>query len=261
MLTGSAAIGCADPGSDLDIILYLRQPLTGEEFEGHKQLAERSGGGFYFGTAETGFAVYRRVNGVKVDLGFGTVAETEALLDAVLNEHSTEAVHHQVIAGLLESIDLHGSPTLEGWRRRVLPMPRELQVKLLRENLRITPLSILEAMAAERGDRPFWCETVLAIQTRLLKLLYTMEGRYFPGKLKGLQYRLAGLEPGLHERLCRQLAGPMDAGVRDLAEWVPRVLERAGREFPEVDTEPSLTFLHSNIRQWSGPSVAGTDSP
>jgi hypothetical protein len=249
MLTGSVAIGCGDRGSDLDIILYLNTPLGEEEFEGHKRLARESGGGFYFGTAE-GFAVYRRVNGVKVDLGFGTTAETETLLASVLDHHSTDAVQHQVIAGLLESVPLHGHERLAGWCARVLPMPRDLQIALLRENLRITPLSILEAMAANRDDRLFWCESVLAIQTRMLKLLYTLDGCYFPGKLKGLRYRMEGLEHGLHDRLCRQLSGPMDEGLRDLADWVPRVLDRVGREFPEVETGPALEFFHSDIRQW-----------
>lgn len=254
MLTGSVAIGCSDRGSDLDLILYLNQPLSAEEFEGHKRLASGSGGGFYFGTAEEGFAVYRRVGGVKVDLGFGTTAETESLLHAVLVDHDTDTVKHQVIAGLLESVSMHGAERLEEWRGRVSPMPRELQLKLLAENVRITPLSILQAMAADRGDRPFHCETVLGMQTRLLKLLYTLEGRYYPGKLTGIHYRLGALEQapaGLHERFCRQLAGPMDEAVADLGVLVPEVLGRVRREFPEVDTEPALEGFRGDIRQWA----------
>ncbi|MCB1046672.1 MAG: nucleotidyltransferase domain-containing protein [Calditrichaeota bacterium] len=254
MLTGSAAIGCTDMGSDLDLILYLNAPHSEEEFEEQKRRAVESGGGFYFGSAEHGYGVYRRIEGVKVDFGFGGSVETDALIQSVLEEHSTEAVSHQVLAGILEALPMHGEQRIRDWQNRLLPMPEALQLKLLRENLRMTPLAILESMGAARGDRPFYCETVLQLQTRLLKLIYALDGRYYPGKLKGIQYRMDGLSlgQGLHERFCRQLSGPMDEGVLDLGRLIPEILTHVHQRFPAIDISSALEFFSSDSRiQWA----------
>src|SRR5262245_25266223 len=72
VLTGSVARGVSDAASDLDILVFLREPLSAAEFEAEVAAARASGGSKHDGESGDSFSVFHYVEGRKVDFAFAT---------------------------------------------------------------------------------------------------------------------------------------------------------------------------------------------
>lgn len=246
LLTGSVAASQADVNSDIDLILYLASPVSEAEFERHKRQAIESGGGFYGGSPERGFALYRLVEGVKIDVGFSPIDGTETLLSAVIERHECDDTdRHLVLSGILRGRALHGEALIADWCRRATPFPEPLARKMVETNLRFNSPWVLAGMGAARNDSLFLTELFLEDQKRALSVLCGLNRCYHPGKLKGLRSLLPELPlrpPRLLERFEQVYRLPPNQAVPGHRALIEEIIELIETEMPEIDTEQQRAF-------------------
>lgn len=186
-LTGSVAHGRCDAVSDLDIILYLRGPVSEETFERLVREAKESGGDLYGGNAAEGFALWKVVDGIKVDHGYDRASDMEARLTRVLDENDLDLDTQLMIDGIRTGIVLHDPDGLiAGWIARVNEYPDTLAHTMIGKFLAQRPAWVWRRMIADRGEIMMWREEALELTKRLLAVLYALNRRWHPGKLKGV---------------------------------------------------------------------------
>lgn len=239
IVAGSVSRGVTDSVSDIDTSVYLHEPFTKEEFERELNRAVDSGGALYGGDENNGFALWRCVEGVKYDIGFITLAQTEEILTEVLEKHTLENDCHLIADGILKSIPLYGETIIEGWKKRLADFPDALAKKMVETHIRFTPFWITRDMCAGRNERVWLAELALDHIRNLLWILCGLNRRYYPGKLKGFAQVAVELPVApanfLHriEQLLRLQPVEAAAGLQSLVEETYDLIDR---HMPEVDS-------------------------
>lgn len=247
IVAGSVSRGIVDHVSDIDTSVYLHEPFTKEEFEAEKERAIASGGALFGGDEKDGFALWRCVDGVKYDIGFGTLEQSEEIFTDVLEKHSLDGDSHLISDGILKSIPLHGEGIVAGWKKRLAEFPVGLARKMVETHVRVSPFWVASEMCAARNERIWFPELALDYVRHILWVLCGLNRRYYPGKVKG--FALTALELPisprnfLHrtEHLFR--LHPNDA-VIILKELVEEVHDLVEEHMPEVDV--------AKAREWFG---------
>ena len=108
-VTGSISKGYGDDTSDIDTIIMLNRVLLQSEFDKVIADAKASGGNFFHGSPEEGFAVYYYIDGVRCDFGFGHYSETEKLINEMLEKPEVDLMKHLQIYGLIDGYSLKES--------------------------------------------------------------------------------------------------------------------------------------------------------
>ena len=217
-VTGSAAHGRCDRVSDLDMILYLREPVSDETFERLVREAKESGGDLYGGNAAEGFALWKVVEGIKVDHGYDRVDEMQSRIDKVLDESNLDLDTQLMIDGIRTGVVLHDPDGhVAGWIERTNEYPVALAHAMIGKFLGQRPAWIWHHMIADRGEVMMWREEALELTKRLLAVLYALNRRWHPGKLKGLdrgELSFAISPPVFRGRLERLFTDELDRAVQ-----------------------------------------------
>lgn len=217
-VTGSVAHGRCDRVSDLDMILYLRKPVCEAMFDRLVREAKESGGDLYGGNAAEGFALWSIVEGIKVDHGYDRIDEMGARIDRVLNESDLDLDTQLMIDGIRTGMILYDPDTVvAGWIERTNEYPVALARAMIGEFLGQRPAWIWHHMIADRGEIMMWREEALELTKRLLAVLYALNRRWHPGKLKGLdrgELSFAISPPVLRGRLERLFTDDLHRAVQ-----------------------------------------------
>jgi hypothetical protein len=269
-VVGSAALGVCDGHSDVDSTVLLREKMTQEFVDREKARAIAEGGGFYGGDAENGFALYRVVEGVKLDFGFGTAEQTESYFDDVLLKHDCDELDKQlIIDGIRRGIVVHGDDAKwREWVARSDEYPEALARKMVETHLRVTPPWVMRGMGADRGDVLFLVECFLEQQKRLLAVLYGLNRLYHPGKLKGGPRRRDAFKIAPRALFDRFESVYRDrdlhAAVDEMEALTLETIELVERHMPDVDTAKArqrLAMNNANLPELKAPSGGGGAPP
>ncbi len=239
IITGSVARDTTDELSDIDTILYSDEAYSEQFFEEEQKLAYADGGDMYGGSAADGFGLYRFVNGIRCDFGFAYCRDVESLLDDVLLEYDPDLDKQLIIEGIRSSRILHGSELINAWIKRSDVYPAELAAAMLQRYLSFTPHWVLRFMGAGRCDRLFLRESFLELQKRILALMFALNRRYHPGKLKGIAAAVEGLEilpPRLLERFDALYDADLHSAVSVAAALVEDTLTLVEEHAPAFET-------------------------
>lgn len=251
MVAGSVAHDDTDIFSDVDVLLFANRRLSAEEFEEQKTIAERSGGGFFGGTPEEGFALWRMVGGIRCDLSFGLVDETEELIETMISEPTPNTVSQLIIGGIQSGIPLHNIEQISRWQERASAYPEALARLMVESNLRQQPCHIWQGMGAARGDVLFLHETFLRLADRLVGVLCGLNRVWHPGKLKGLGYTLSKLTIAPREFGARLNAlfttADLKSAVAEAISLVDEVFTLVEVEMPEIDVKGARTRFHWSV--------------
>jgi len=189
---------------------------------------------------------------VKCDFGFSPVSCMERALRAVLDERSTDPIHHELIAGILEALPVHGGALIEGWQRRARSYPEPLAHAMIEKHMKLVPRWVIEEMCVRRGDLPFLYECLLESQRRILALLAAVNRIYRPAKLKGAMHLVPRFEHAPErtlERLNALLSTPPERVPEPYTRLAEDCFEVVAKREPAVDLEPArehfaLAFSH-----------------
>jgi nucleotidyltransferase-like protein len=191
LITGSVARGYADDNSDIDTLILYETLPSQEEFDQVCADAKASGGGFLGGTSAEGFAVYAYAQGIKCDFAHGPVELEERRIATMLDKPDLDPINHIILSGLLDAIPLHGRAWFEPWRAKLKnEYPPALAEMMVQKHLSFQPRWVLDKMGVDRSERLFLYESYLAAVENILGVLYGLNRRYHPGKLKGVAWMI-----------------------------------------------------------------------
>lgn len=248
LLTGSVAQDRVDAFSDIDMILYHIQLPELAEYHGLVAEAEASGGRLYGGAPPEGFALFKFMDGVKVDLAYTTVAETEQSLAAFLADPKVEDANQLIIArGIRDGVALHGAELIGSWQARLAECPPALSERLVAANLRgYYGRWVLTHMGADRGDYLFLHEALVDASRKLLLLLYGLNRTWPTGKVKGLRHAAPELPiapPDFAGRVEAMLTANPHQAVSELLALLEDSYDLVDRHMPVISTETARAAL------------------
>ena len=254
LVTGSVAKGIADENSDIDTVLIYDRRLTNEEMEEIIAGAKATGGDFYHGTPELGFAVYYYFEGVRCDFGFGHREDTERLFDEVINDTEAEPdlMKHLQVNGILDSVVLYGEEWVNKLRKQAAGFPESLQIKLVRHHLRFHPKWAIEKMAIERNDVLFYYETLLECTGNMIGILCGLNKIYHPGKIKGAEYTVAKMKikpRNFRERCTGLFKQKSTDAVSELYKMIEETCDLIDKHLPAVSTVRSREVQKMILRK------------
>ena len=252
-VTGSVAKGYADDNSDIDTIIMLNNNLTQKDFDKIISDAKASGGDFYHGSREEGFAVYFYIDGVRCDFGFGHYSETETLINEMLTKPEVDLTKHLMISGLIDGYILKGQSWLEPLIKKAeTEYPKELQVLLVNYFKKFHPEWAVEKMTIDRGDILYYYESIVEMTGNIIGILCGLNKYYHPGKLKGVEHTLQKMNIKPRDFINRYnfvLSAEKNAALKEMFSLVRETFDLIDKHLPEVSTQRSRDILEMVLRK------------
>ena len=250
-VTGSIAKGYGDDNSDIDTIIMLNRVLLQSEFDKVIADAKASGGNFFHGSPEEGFAVYYYIDGVRCDFGFGHYSETEKLINEMLEKPEVDLMKHLQISGLIDGYILKDS----NWLNRLTAkaeaeFPKELQIMMVNHFKRFHPERAIEKMTIGRGDILYYYDSLVEMTGNIIGVLCGLNKFYHPGKLKGVEHTVKRMNIKPHDFIRRYneiLLAEKSAALKKLFNLVRETFDLIDEHLPEVSTARSREILDMSI--------------
>ena len=250
-VTGSIAKGYGDDNSDIDTIIMLNRVLLQSEFDKVIADAKASGGNFFHGSPEEGFAVYYYIDGVRCDFGFGHYSETEKLINEMLEKPEMDLMKHLQISGLIDGYILKDS----NWLNRLTAkaeaeFPKELQIMMVNHFKRFHPERAIEKMTIGRGDILYYYDSLVEMTGNIIGVLCGLNKFYHPGKLKGVEHTVKRMNIKPHDFIRRYneiLLAEKSAALKQLFNLVRETFDLIDEHLPEVSTARSREILDMSI--------------
>lgn len=241
-LTGSVALGIADGASDVDLIVFHSDALP--PLAALDAVRATVGGSLrLYVSASADGARFKEgyfVEGVRCDLSHVTVAAFEADMALVLDAHSTDAHAQSRLAGILDSLPLHGAETVGGLKDRASQYPDELARAVVEKHLRFPPFWTLTEMGAGRSELLHLYTAMVEAETNILGTLCGLNRVYLPGEFKHLERLTAILPrapPDLAPRLRAVLRQEPKAAAEELGALIRETFALVTQHMPEADTD------------------------
>ncbi len=252
-VTGSVAKGYADDNSDIDTIVILNNKMTQGEFDKIVNDAKASGGDFYHGSPEEGFAVYYYIEGVRCDFGFGHYSETEELINDMLEKPEIDLTKHLMISGLIDGYTLKDTNWLAPLIKKAEDgYTKELQILLVSHFKKFHPEWAIEKMTIGRGDILYYYESLVEMTGNMIGILCGLNKYYHPGKLKGVEHTIAKMKIKPKDFVNRYnyiLSAEKYEALRDLFNLVRETFDLIDLHLPEVSTQRSRDVLEMVLRK------------
>lgn len=253
LITGSVAKGVADDNSDLDIIMYYDE-LPGEAaFETYRQAALDSGGGFYGGNAQDGWALFQYIDGIRHDFAHARLEEAENMVTQFLAEPTLEENNLFIaLDGILTGLPLKGADITDGWKAKLANYPPKLSDMLVQKHLRFRPHWVLQKMGVERNEVIFLQEELLHAVQNIFGVLCGLNQLYHPGKIKGLDYTVAKMKiapPDVARRLPALFEEDRQTAVSHLKTLIEETISLVETHLPHIDTAPTRKLFTMQLRK------------
>lgn len=252
-ITGSVAKGYADDNSDIDTIVMLNNPMTQGEFDKIIEDAKASGGDFYHGSPEEGFAVYYYIDGVRCDFGFGHYSETETLINEMIEKPEVDLTKHLMISGLIDGYILKDCNWLAPLIKKAEDeYPRELQVMLVSHFKKFHPEWAIEKMTVGRDDLLYYYESLVEMTGNIIGILCGLNKFYHPGKLKGVEHTISKMHIKPHDFVKRYnfvLSAEKYEAIKEMFSLVRETFDLIDVHLPEVITKRSREVLEMVLRK------------
>lgn len=252
-VTGSVAKGYADDNSDIDTIVMLNNPMTKSEFDKIVNDAKASGGDFYHGSPEEGFAVYYYIDGVRCDFGFGHYSETETLINEMIEKPEVDLTKHLMISGLIDGYILKDSDWLAALLKKAEEnYPKELQVMMVEHFKKFHPEWAIEKMTIGRGDILYYYESIIEMTGNIIGILCGLNKYYHPGKLKGVEHTVEKMKIKPRDFINRYkfvLSAEKSEALKEMFSLVRETFDLIDKNLPEVSTARSRNILEMILRK------------
>ncbi|HRW03957.1 MAG TPA: hypothetical protein P5121_02610 [Caldilineaceae bacterium] len=240
LLTGSVAQSTTDVNSDIDLILSYAALPTPEEMATLQAAAHASGGNIYGYDPEEGLACYHFIDDVKVDFAHQRTAETtQRIADFLADPAAADTTSHIVLSGIVQGKALYGAKLIETWQRQLSDLPSTFGETLIKANLRVPPIAVLQEMGAGRRDYALVYEILLESVKRLANIWCGLNNMIPPGKLKSLERleaRLPIAPPQLTKRLRYLWVLPPDEAIDLFYQLVDETFSLVEQHLPGLDT-------------------------
>lgn len=251
LVTGSAAKGYADEYSDVDNLVILNDKMSRDEFDKIVVDAKAEGGDLYHGTPDEGFAVYKYVEGIKFDYGFGFKTEQEELIKNMLDNPEPDDTKQLIISGFCESYIISGHDWVNEWKSKALNYPEQLAAIMVKKHLHFHPKWALEKMGIERNDNLFLYEDFIKAAESIFAVMCAVNRMYYPGKLKGAWYYIEQMKykpDRLKEKLDLLFSVARDHAVEILSLLIKELFDLVDIHIPDYSTERARMIFGMELR-------------
>jgi hypothetical protein len=255
---GSVARGCADPYSDLEMLLVWEEQPT--DAVRHAIVADL-GATFLYGCNGPAHEDNLLLDGLQVDFWHNTVAHEEAVLDAVLDAvlegYSTDEGDSNFLDTVRACVPLHGHEVLARWKERARGYPDELAARVISRHIDGFWSGHLE-VHAHRDNPTAYYAALCALQEHLFWVLLALNREYYP-TLKWLYAyleRMTVAPPDAEARLRRTFSAPAHEASDEMARLMGETLSLVEERFPQVDTGPARRRLAARRTPLYPPGVS-----
>lgn len=188
VVTGSVALSYADEYSDIDTLVLYKNKLSQSEFNKIVNKAKSSGGDFYGGDIENGFAVYQYIEGIRCDFAHGYISFTEKLIKEMSGSPDNDMIKQLLVFGFINSICLFGDNWVDKWKEKASRYPDKLSAIMIKEHLKFHPRWVLDKMVIERKDVVYLYDILVQSLKDIICVLCGLNKLYYHGKLKNIKY-------------------------------------------------------------------------
>lgn len=252
MVGGSTSRGHADKFSDVEIGAFWREAPTQQDREQIEQQVVKSvpadsrlypydedyavwADDYMVGRDHTG----QPNTGILVEVCNYTTDFMEQTLRGALNDYDTREMSHNLIAGVIDSIPLHGAPLLKEWTDRAIHYPRALSTAVVQTYGVIDHFWRWE-MFLQRGENLMLLYQSFAnVHQRVLHMLLGLNRVYYFGFkwIEAVDERLLIKPDNLLARLRGAYQLPPAEGARQVIDLVEDTFNLVESHLPEVNVK------------------------
>ena len=262
---GGVARGWADAWSDLDLVVYWREPPTEAERQAVvKQLGGQSAD--YWDTFDTepeptlrywaeDYTLGGNVDsGFKIDVGHHLSRDMVLVIDAVTQQYETHPLKLEMLYSIKRVQVLYGAALIQTWVEAAGECPEPLACRLVEENLRVPPLWSAEA-SAMRNDWILYSRIMMLVSEHLLKAVVALNREYYPGPKRQTQLigELTILPDDFDQRLGHMNRADPATAIATAYTLYDEVLTLAQAHLPGADLDGAYERFHHRRKQWEHP--------
>lgn len=237
LLVGSAATGCADQYSDLDLLVYhAERPAETALARARREIGAEG----FQGTPwpdEGGFSERYSIGGLDCQIGHAAIPAWEREIARVLGLELDAALLKEM-SGLFEGLPLHGEDLIERWRREAA-YTAPLQRAMIEKHWSFFPWWYFEERLRAR-DATVWRYDVLVQSAyNIVGIVAALNAVYFCTfefkRATAFLSRLALAPPDLATRLDALFEPAEPAATAELERLVGDTRALVSEHLPEVD--------------------------
>ncbi|MAS37609.1 MAG: hypothetical protein CL610_26675 [Anaerolineaceae bacterium] len=265
VVLGGVARGWADAYSDIDLVVYWRQPPTeaerssvsaalgahpgpfGDTFTSQPDPTLRYWWEEYYlgGDAQAG---------LKIDVGHHLSADMDAVVEAVTQHHDPHALKHEMLYSIKRVQTFYGDARINRWKQAAGMCPQPLAQRIVEENLNLPPFWMARA-SADRDDGLLYARVLQEVCQRLLMVIVALNREYFPGVKRQAQLLAEmRIQPvSFHERINQALRANPDEAIPAVEQLYDEVFALARQHMPQADIAAAPQRFHFQRPRLSAP--------
>ncbi|MBN2005880.1 MAG: nucleotidyltransferase domain-containing protein [Anaerolineae bacterium] len=241
VVAGSVARGYADEYSDVEIPIFWN--VLPDDAQRHA-IVRALNAEFLYAYDGPSAEDQLLINGVQIDLWHVTVADEEAVIEAVLEGRNLDLGSLNALDTVRSCISLYGHDIVERWKDRAQAYPDELAERLVRDHIVSFRVADLFIQAARDNPTVFYGQ-LSQLHQELFLVLLALNRCYFP-TFKWL-YRALDAMPlkpeAIDLRLRRAFTLPYAEAIADTRQLLEETLALVELQFPHLDT----TQIHRRL--------------
>ena len=244
LLAGSAATGCADVYSDLDLLVYYDRVPPGDAVaEASSELgAER-----YRGTPwsdqsgepdEGGYGERYLLDGIECQVGHVSVGAFERQIKKVVVGLDLDEELLKIMSGLFEGLPIYGNELIDDWRQKAAYTP-ELQRAVIEKRWKFFPWWYFQERLGTRDTTVWRYDVLVQSAYSIVGALAALNRVYFSTfefkRASGFLSRLEVAPPTLAARLDALFESDEAASTAELERLVAETSALVSALFPDLD--------------------------
>lgn len=265
VVLGGVARGWADAWSDLDLVVYWREPPT--ERERHAVVERMDGQSADFWDtfakepdptlrywAEDYYVAGDEHTGFKIDVGHHRTGDMHQIIEVVTQRYDPHPLKQEILYSIKRVQVLSGQELIQTWIEAAGACPEPLARRFVQENLGLPPLWSAEA-SVTRDDGLTYTRIMGQVGEHLLKAVVALNCEYYPGPKRQAHLidELAIKPPDFDQRLSRMVRGEPDAAIASAYALYDDVLALAQTHMPGTDLTGMRDRFHYQRKQWAHP--------
>lgn len=248
---GSAARGCADQNSDLDLYIFWdKMP----EDNTRQEIAAELRADFFFSHLESDGADRIMIQGFPVDLCHNTLACAEQMIQRVLKEYNPTLEYSAFMEMLRTCVCLYGKERIRNWKNKAALFPDDLAIRYIQNSIGRFTNPEMELMQARSNPSLGYTYLVEQQQNVFLTLL-GLNRRYFPS-FKWMYHALENMDikpPEIEDRFRAMFKNGIEESTNEMIALIGETLSLVEYTYPQVDLASTKIRMALVRETWEQP--------
>ena len=238
LLGGSVSRGWQDEFSDIELLIFWKQPPTDEE---RKMTILELGGTIleFHPFEDEEWSETYTIQGVKLEISNFQTATIHRFLNATIQLFDTAPETQCIAAAIDHGLALSGEPVIADMKKQIETYPDELRQAMIAANIDFGGRWSNREALLHRRDWLMLYGVMADVETKIMSVLFGLNRQYVvhPG-FKWQRKSLEGMTikpEDIADRLESVFLGTPGDGVKELEAIIQELFDLIGREFPQSD--------------------------